>query len=284
MCDRTPGRSLHNRSATARTRCGRGCREGETVTTAAMLNGETAPRFQRLRPEREGAMTVRPLVTCVTILVLSFAVGSPVRAESSLTLPTPRSHYQTFTPGISGLPLLQNLVQGLDPQTRITVLTFVASSHLLNGGSMADLSSPDASALLNMARAAGISEQTTLSKEQALARLKELNWSPWKPLLLEFVVHQSQVFEIIPAKSQPFLYPIVHDSLLYFLDHLPEDRLLEKLVDIAYLPAGSSRSALRLLLRRLQAFRNSGRSLPEINLCLQSIGRRSSNLRTVSTR
>ncbi len=187
-------------------------------------------------------MTVRRLVTCVTILVLFFAAGSPVRAESKLTLPTPRSHYQIFKPGISGLPLLQNLVQGLDPQTRMTVLTFVASSHLLNGGSMADLNSADATALLNPAHAAGISEQTSLSKGQALARLKELNWSPWKPLLLEFVVHQSQVFEIIPEKSQPFLYPIVHDSLLYFLDHLPEDRLLEKLVDVAYLPARSSRS------------------------------------------
>ena len=61
--------------------------------------------------------------------------------------------------------------------------------------------------------------------------------------MLEFAVHQSQVFGIIPVKYQPFLYPIVHDSLLYFLDHLPEDRLLEKLVDIAYLPAGSSRRA-----------------------------------------
>jgi hypothetical protein len=108
---------------------------------------------------------------------------------------------------------------------------------------MADLSSPDANALLNIAHAAGISEQTALSKGQALPRLKELNWSPWKPLLLEFVVHQSQVFDIIPVTSQPFFYPIVHDSLLYFLDHLPEDRLLEKLVDVAYLPAGSSRSA-----------------------------------------
>ena len=48
---------------------------------------------------------------------------------------------------------------------------------------------------------------------------------------------------MIPETSQAFFYPIVHDSLLYFLDHLPEDRLLEKLVDIAYLPAGSSRSA-----------------------------------------
>jgi ubiquinone biosynthesis protein len=193
--------------------------------------------------EREAAMTAGRFVTCAMILGLLLASGPTVRAESSLTLPTPRSHYETSTPEISGFPLLQNLVKSLDPQTQKTVLAFVASSHLLNRGSMADVSSPDAKALLNMAHAAGISEPTTLSKEQALARLKELNWTPWKPLLLEFVVHQSQVFGIIPVKYQPFLYPIVHDSLLYFLDHLPEDRLLEKLVDIAYLPASSSRRA-----------------------------------------
>ena len=135
------------------------------------------------------------------ILGLLFAGGRSVRAESNLTLPTPRSHYETFKPGISGLPLLQNLMQGLDPQSQKMVLTFLASSHLLNGGSMADLGSPDANALLNLAHADGISEQTTLSKGQALARLKELNWRPWKPVLLEFVVHQSQVFEIITANS-----------------------------------------------------------------------------------
>ena len=195
-----------------------------------------------LASERKDAMPAGRFIVCAMILGLLFAGGPPVRAESNLTLPTPRSHYETFRPGISGPPLLQNLLQGLDPQTQKTVLTFLASSHLLNGASMADLSSPDANAL-NMARAAGIPGQTALSKGQALARLKELNWSPWKPLLLEFVVHQSQVFDIIPVKYQPFLYPIVHDSLLYFLDHLPEDRLLEKLVDVVYLPAGSSRGA-----------------------------------------
>src|SRR5262245_30446734 len=165
--------------------------------------------------DRGGAMTTGRLITCAMILGLLLAGGSQVRAESNLTLPTPRNHYETFKPGISGLPLLQNLVQSLDPQTQKTVLMFVASSHLLNGGSTADLSSPDATALLNLAHAAGISEQTAPSKGQALARLKELNWSPWKPQLLEFVVHQSQVFEIIPVKSQAFFYPIVHDSLLY---------------------------------------------------------------------
>jgi ubiquinone biosynthesis protein len=165
----------------------------------------------------------RGWVLAASIALLLLASGRPVRAASTLTLPTPRSHYDTFTPELSGTPLLQNLLQTLDPKSRTTVLTFVASSHLLSGG--------------------GLAEQTNVPKEQALARLKALNWTPWKPLLLEFVVHQSQVFEMLPATSQPFFYPIVHDALLYFLDHLPEDRLLEKLVDVAYLPPGSDRSA-----------------------------------------
>jgi ubiquinone biosynthesis protein len=156
------------------------------------------------------------------VLGLVFA-SRPARAESSLTLPTPRTHYEAFTAGLSGPPLLQQLVQSLDPQTRTTVLTFVASSRLVSGG--------------------GLSEQARPSKEQVLARLKELNWASWKPLFLEFVVHQSQMFDMIPVESRPFFYPIAHDALLFFLDHLPEDRLLEKLVDIASLPAGSNRGA-----------------------------------------
>lgn len=68
--------------------------------------------------ERQGAMPAGRLITCAMILGLLFAGGRSVRAESNLTLPTPRSHYETFTPGISGRPLLQNLLQGLDPQTQ----------------------------------------------------------------------------------------------------------------------------------------------------------------------
>src|SRR5262245_33211779 len=169
--------------------------------------------------ERKGAMTVGRFTTCALVLGLVFAGSSAARAQSPLPLPTPRSHYETFTPGLSGLPLLQTLTKGLDPETQKAVLAFVTASRLLNAGS------------------------TVVSKGQAVARLKELNWHPWKPLLLEFVVHQSQVFEIVPETFRAFIYPIVHDSLLYFLDHLPEDRLLEKFIEIADLPPGSSRSA-----------------------------------------
>jgi ubiquinone biosynthesis protein len=40
----------------------------------------------------------------------------------------------------------------------------------------------------------------------------------------------------------------VHDGLLYFLDHLSEERLLEKFVDIAYLPPGTDRGQYLLTL------------------------------------
>jgi len=204
-------------------------------------------------------MAADRFVTAAMLLGLLFASGRPVRAESTLTLPTPRSHYETFTPGLSGPPLLQTLVQGLDPDTRKTVLTFVASSRLLSGG--------------------GRSGQTTLSKEQALARLKDLNWTPWKPILLEFVVHQSQVFDMLPVTSQPFFYPIAHDSLLFFLDHLPDDRLLEKLVDLAYLPADSSRRAyLMAFVARTPSLQKLGQILarnqslsPEYRVALQQL-------------
>ena len=177
-------------------------------------------------------------ITCALALGLWFAGAPPLRAESTLPLPTPHSHYETFPPGISGLPLLQNLVQGLDPQTQKTVLAFVGSARLLN------------------------QQATALSKEQALARLKQLNWNPWKPILLEFVVHQSQALEMLPVKLQASVYPIVHDSLLYFLDHLPDDRLLEKFVDIAHLPAGSSRSeALMAFVARTPSLQKIGQIL-----------------------
>jgi hypothetical protein len=46
---------------------------------------------------------------------------------------------------------------------------------------------------------------------------------------------------MIPEKWGAIWYPIVHDALLYFLDHLSEERLLEKLVSLAYLPPGTPR-------------------------------------------
>jgi hypothetical protein len=198
----------------------RRCAAWTSAETVHDANREAARCCQWFRSkERKGAMTIRRLTTCAITLGLVCAGSVPVRAQANLPLPTPRSHYETFTPGLSGLPLFQTLTKDLDPQTHKTLLTVVTSSRVPAG------------------------RATVVPKGQAVARLKELNWRPWKPLLLEFVVHQSEVFEIIPERFRTFIYPIVHDSLLYFLDHLPEDRLLEKLVDVADLGPGSTRSA-----------------------------------------
>src|SRR4029077_9644678 len=80
-----------------------------------------------------------------------------------------------------------------------------------------------------------------ISKEQALVLLKKVDWSSWRPQLLELFLHQSQALDMIPPSSRGTWVPIVHDGLLYFLDHLSEERLLEKFVDIAYLPPGTDR-------------------------------------------
>ena len=129
----------------------------------------------------------------------------------------------------------------LSPDAKQTLLTLFARSGLLNSGLY--LHSPEAGTLLNIAEAAGINQETILSKPEVIALLKQVKLEPLRPLLLEFILHQSQVFNMIPAEYQSFWYPIVHDALLYFLDHLPQERLIEKVIDAAYLPSDSTRSA-----------------------------------------
>lgn len=138
-------------------------------------------------------------------------VCASARADE-IALPTPRNHYEQFKPGTTGLPLLFGLMKDLDPEKQKSLMTFVS----------------------------GLANQNGISKQEALTQLKQINWSEWKPVFLEFILHQSKVLDMIPAKYRPFWTPIVHDSLLYFFSHLPQERLLQKVVDIAYLPEGST--------------------------------------------
>src|SRR5262245_52999903 len=179
---------------------------------------------------------LRLLIASTMFLMAGSAICDQTTATSPhIPLPTPRTHYETFKPGTSGLPLLLELTKELDPEEQKTILNLVAASGLLGGGIPSDFNSPEASALLGIAQAAGITKDTILPKEKVVELLEQSNWVKYRPQLLEFMLHQSQILEIIPTKYQQFLIPIVHDALLYFLDHLPQNRLLEKMVDIAYL-------------------------------------------------
>ena len=210
--------------------------------------------FSRYHYLSRSAPTRAAWILACTILFGQFLVAGPVaRADASrppdqvvgrsISLPTPPSHYETFKPGTSGVPLLLALIKELDPESQKALLSFAASSGLLGRGSAGDLASPELATLLEMARTAGFSQATMIPKAQALALLERVDWTRWRPMLLEFMVHQSHVLDMIPAEWGPIWQPVVHDALLYFLDSLPQDRLLEKVVDLAYLPPDSPRGA-----------------------------------------
>ena len=194
---------------------------------------------------------VSRLFICTVLILGQFLLSSPIsRGETPLPtqnvtrreipLPTPHSHYEKFKPGTSGLPLLVDLLKEFDPKIQQVLLSFARSSGLQGIDSTAELDS-ELKKLQSLVEAVGLPKEPPISKEQAVSLLKQVNWAPVRPLLLEFFVHQSQVLDMVPQSWGAIAGPILHDSLLYFLDHLSEDRLLEKLVGLAYLPQGTSR-------------------------------------------
>jgi len=190
------------------------------------------------------------LVVCTVLFLTPFLLLGPIsRAEipqptrqtsrKEIPLPTPRSHYEQYKPGASGLPLLMDLLKEFNPEIQSVLVSFAKASGLQDV-STAELEA-EARKLQSFVEAAGIKAGPPISKEQAVALLKKVDWTPVRPLLLEFFVHQSKVLDMIPQSWGTIAGPILHDSLLYFLDHLSDDRLLDKLVSLALLPPGTGR-------------------------------------------
>ena len=216
--------------------------------------------------------TLGRLVLLVQLLNVISAVCDeifPAPAAAGIPLPTPRTHYEKIKSGATGLPLLLLLVRELDPNRQRTVL--------------AELHSPQVNELLRIQQTPG---STRLPKVEALALFRQLDWTVWGPLLLEFMLHESQVLEMIPTQYQPFWTPIVHDALLYFLDHFPKDRLLEKLADIAYSLETSRSETLLAFLSKTPSLQKVGQILarnpalsPEYQSALQQL---ENNIQTMS--
>ncbi len=199
--------------------------------------------FSIARARRVSSLLIFTVLFLGQALLLSpisrAATPRPIQtSRKEIPLPTPRSHYEQFKPGASGLPLLMDLLKEFNPEIQKVLLDFAKASGLQDV-STAELES-ELKKLQSLAESAGIKDRPPISKEQALSLLKHVNFDPVRPLLLEFFVHQSKVLDIIPA-SAASMSPIVHDALLYFLDHLSDDRLLDKLVSLALLPPGTSR-------------------------------------------
>lgn len=211
----------------------------------------------RIRQSARAYFTRARISSAICLLICAVLFLGPItqfrliaRAETTrpltqtrqyIPLPTPKSHYDTFKPGTSGLSLLLALLKEFEPETQKVLLRFALASGLQDVASHPELASLDFKKLQTLAEEAGIPKAPPIVKEQAIALIKKTNWTAHKPLLLEFFLHQSQVLAMIPEKWGPIWGPIVHDALLFFLDHLSDDRLLDKLVSLALLPPGTLR-------------------------------------------
>jgi ubiquinone biosynthesis protein len=189
------------------------------------------------------------LITAVFFLGPVSQLSRVARAETRtfvpqgrqvVSLPTPRSHYESFKRGTSGLPLLMELLKEFEPETQKILLRFALASGLKTTSVNSEATSAELKKLRSMAEAAGISRESLISREQAVSLLKKTEWAAHRPIIAEFLLHQSGVMDMIPEKWGEIWTPIVHDAMLYFLDHLSDDRLLDKLVGLALLPPDTS--------------------------------------------
>ena len=135
-------------------------------------------------------------------------------ATAQIGLPTPLSHYQDYDPEQEGQKLLLQLAVKIPAESRERALELFAR-----------------------AKAGGAVE---LTAEEALALLESAGWEEWRSELLRLLLHRSRILDVAPEAARPFV-PLIHDSLLFFLDRMSEQRLVERIVAQANLPMDAER-------------------------------------------
>ncbi len=212
----------------------------------SLFSGQTIERYFT----RKRVSTVSCLVVCAVLFLGPISQLCTIsRAETPrlsqetrprVSLPTPRTHYDTFKPGTSGLPLLMALLKEFEPEAQKVLARLALASGIQNVSAISEIAAEDVKKLQDLVAAADLSRQP-LIKAQAVALIKQTNWVRFRPMLVELLVHQSGVMAMIPEKWGAIWIPIIHDAMLYFLDHLSDDRLLDKIVGLAFLPPNTAR-------------------------------------------
>lgn len=200
-------------------------------------------------------------------LLLGFVAGASLtlalcpQCPAQMPLPTPQSHYESYR-GLSGAPLFAAILKELDPSARQLFMKLAAATGLVKIPSIADADSTVPNPALDRTAAGGLSRTIPLSKQQVMDLIRSTGGTPVRRQLLELMVHQSRVLDMIPPEWGSLWYPIVHDALLFFLDHLPDDRLQEKLVELASLPPESPRGEyLSAFVSRIPSLQKLGQVL-----------------------
>lgn len=138
----------------------------------------------------------------------------PLPARAQLNLPTPPDHYENFDVDLAGISLLNTLLPQLDVESQRMVQQFLGPQSART--------------------------QPPVPRSAALGLLRSLDLEPFRGEILELLIHHSSVLEVVPDGASDWI-PVVHDSLLFFLDRLGNERLFERVLNFAYLPSGADR-------------------------------------------
>jgi ubiquinone biosynthesis protein len=148
------------------------------------------------------------------LFVATILLITPLPLRAEIPLPTPAEHYDSYDPETEGPLLFSSIFSELEPSQQSLILGLMAGP-----GGGAEPAPP---------------------RDELIAQLKTVDWTEWRPQVLELLLHQSHVLDVVPDSARDW-FPIVHDSLLFFLDHLGEERLLERLLNQASVPEDAPR-------------------------------------------
>ena len=160
---------------------------------------------------------MQPRQKLALIFSFTFFFLSSIAYPSEIPLPTPLAHYETYDSELAGLA--SAILPQLDPDIRARVLAAMQTPDSVNS--------------------------EAISETKILAVMKELEWDKWRPEIVELLLHRSRVLDVIPESAENWV-PLVHDSLLLFLDRLSEERFVERLMEHVRLPRDADRGDLLL--------------------------------------
>ncbi len=166
----------------------------------------------RIQPLWTRPTRCRQTLCFLGLSVFLWLASAPAWAQ--LELPTPLDHYKSYDPEEAGRALLLQIMAELPEDTRARAMALFQSAQ----------ATPD--------------RKTTVQEVRQILEMVE--WERWRPEILMLFLHGSRVLEVVPESYQNWT-PIVHDSLLLFLDHLSEERFIERIVEQLNLPPGADR-------------------------------------------
>ena len=136
------------------------------------------------RPKIRRRICVRMISQVICALLLLATVGwglstthaetprPPKQTRKQITLPTARSHYDTFKRGESGVPLMMDLLKEFEPEVQKVLVRLAVAAGVQDKGS--ELAEADLKKLQDFAVANGLARDQLITKEQAVSYSKEL--------------------------------------------------------------------------------------------------------------